>query len=182
MLQLKRNFIPKGLIPLEQLFDKNDIPAKPTVKLEPTNTCQYNLGSEENPQTINLSRLLPQDQVQKYLDLFQEYKDAFAWNYDELKTYDTSITQHKIPLKEKAVPFAQKLRQFNPILLPVIEKEIRKLLNAKIIIPIRYSEWIANLVPVRNKSGEIKLCIDFRNLNRWSLKDNYPLLKMDHIL
>ena len=110
MLQLKSNFIPKGLIPLEQLFDKNDIPAKPTIKPEPTNTCQHNLGTEENPQTINLSRLLPQDQVQKYLDLFQEYKDAFAWNYDELKNYDTSIIQHKIPLKEKAVPFAQKLR------------------------------------------------------------------------
>ena len=64
----------------------------------------------------------------------------------------------------------------------MIEKEICKLLNAKIIIPIRYSEWVANLVPVRKKSGEIRICIDFRNLNKWSLKDNYPLPKMDHIL
>ena len=29
---------------------------------------------------------------------------------------------------------------------------------------------------------EIRLCIDFKNLNRASLKDNYPLPKMDHIL
>jgi hypothetical protein len=35
---------------------------------------------------------------------------------------------------------------------------------------------------VRNKSGEIRLCVDFRNMNRVSLKDNYPLPKMDHIL
>jgi hypothetical protein len=41
---------------------------------------------------------------------------------------------------------------------------------------------VANLVPVRKKSGEIRLCVDFRNLNKCSLKDNYPLLKMDHIL
>ena len=47
---------------------------------------------------------------------------------------------------------------------------------------LRYSEWIANLVPVRKKNGEIRLCVDFRNLNRASLKDNYPLPKMDHIL
>jgi len=38
------------------------------------------------------------------------------------------------------------------------------------------------LVPVRKKSGEIRICIDFRNLNKASLKDNYPLPKMDSIL
>jgi hypothetical protein len=38
------------------------------------------------------------------------------------------------------------------------------------------------LVPVRKKSGEIRLCVDFRNLKRSSLKDNYPLPKMDHVL
>ncbi len=124
VLQLKSNFIPKGLIPLEKIFDKNDIPVKPTVKLEPANTCQYNLGTEENPQTINLSSLFLEDHVQSYLNLFQEYKGSFAWSYHELKTYDTSIVQHKIPLKEDAKPFAQRLRWFNPILLPVIEKEI----------------------------------------------------------
>jgi hypothetical protein len=39
-----------------------------------------------------------------------------------------------------------------------------------------------NLVPVRKKRGEIRLCVDFRNLNKSSLKDNYPLPKMDHVL
>ena len=34
----------------------------------------------------------------------------------------------------------------------------------------------------RKKIGEISLCIEFRNLNRASLKDNYPLPNMDHIL
>ena len=37
-------------------------------------------------------------------------------------------------------------------------------------------------MPVRKKSGEIRLCVEFRNLNQVSLKDNYPLPKMDHIL
>lgn len=35
---------------------------------------------------------------------------------------------------------------------------------------------------MRKKNGEIRLCVDFRNLNRDSLKDNYPLPKMDHVL
>ena len=44
-----------------------------------------------------------------------------------------------------------------------------------------FSKWVSKLVPVRNKNGEIILCVDFINLNKVSLKDNYPLPKMDHI-
>ena len=35
---------------------------------------------------------------------------------------------------------------------------------------------------VRKKNGEIRLCVDFRNLNKCSKKDNYPLPKMEHML
>ena len=68
------------------------------------------------------------------------------------------------------------------MLLPVIEREIKKLFNAKIIVTLIFSKWVANMVPVRKKNGEIRLCIDFRNLNKVSLKDNYPSPKMEHIL
>jgi hypothetical protein len=68
------------------------------------------------------------------------------------------------------------------MLLPIMEKEVKKLLDAKIIIPLRYSKWVANLVPIRKRNGEIRLCVDFRNLNMFSKKDNYPFPKMKHIL
>jgi hypothetical protein len=112
----------------------------------------------------------------------REFSDVFAWTYKYLKTYDTSVIEHKIPLKEAAKPFKQKLRQINPMLLPVMEREVKKLLDAQIIVPLRYSDWVANLVPVRKKNGEIRLCVDFRNLNKSSRKDNYPLPNMEHIL
>ena len=41
---------------------------------------------------------------------------------------------------------------------------------------------MANLVPVRKNNGDIRLCVDFRNLNRASLNDNYPLPKIQQIL
>jgi hypothetical protein len=66
--------------------------------------------------------------------------------------------------------------------LPVIEREVKNILDAKIIVPLRYFEWVANLVPVRKKNSEIRLYVDFKNLNRSSLKANYPLPKMDHVL
>ena len=64
----------------------------------------------------------------------------------------------------------------------MIEKEIKKLLDAKIIVPLRYSKWIANLAVVRKKNGEIRLCVEFKNMNKCSKKDNYPLPKMEHLL
>eukprot|EP00253_Pinus_taeda_P035091 PITA_35091 len=54
--------------------------------------------------------------------------------------------------------------------------------EAGIIAPIKFSEWVSNLVPTRKKIGETRLCVDLRNLNQVSLKDQYPLPKMDHIL
>ena len=41
---------------------------------------------------------------------------------------------------------------------------------------------MANLVLVRNKLGDIKICINFRNLNRVSMKYNYPIPAMEQIL
>lgn len=51
-----------------------------------------------------------------------------------------------------------------------------------IIFPIIFSDWISNLVPTRKNTEEIRLCVDFRNLNKVSLKDNYLLPKMDDII
>jgi hypothetical protein len=61
---------------------------------------------------------------------------------------------NKIPLKEEAKPFRRKLRQINIMLLPIMEMEVKKFLDAQIIVPLIYSEWVANLVPVRKKIGE----------------------------
>ena len=96
--------------------------------------------------------------------------------------YDTNVIKHTIPLKENENPFKQKSRRVNPLLLPLIEKEFRKLFDAKIMVCISHSKWLANIVHIIKKNGEIRLYIDFKNLNIMSLKYNYPLPKMDHIL
>jgi ribonuclease HI len=182
VLQLKSNVLPRGLVPLEDLFDSNDVAKKPKLEAHGQEVEDCNIGTDEKPRRVKLSKSLPPEQKLKYRELFKEYSDVFAWSYEDLKAYDTSIIQHRIPIKEDHKPFRQKLRWINPKLLPLIEKEIKKMYDAKIIVPLRFSKWVSNLVPTRKKTGEIRLCIDFRNLNKASLKDNYPLPKMDHLL
>lgn len=41
---------------------------------------------------------------------------------------------------------------------------------------------VSNLVPIRKKNGDIRICIDFRNLNKACEKDNFPLVTMEKIL
>ena len=56
------------------------------------------------------------------------------------------------------------------------------MLDARINFKVGHSEWVSNLVPVRKKSGEIRLCVDFRNLNHALDKDNYPVPPMEQLL
>jgi hypothetical protein len=55
-LQLKNNFIPKGLVPLEQLFDKNDVHVKPVVLPKDENIEDCNIGTYHEPKYIKLSK------------------------------------------------------------------------------------------------------------------------------
>ena len=104
---------------------------------------------------MNLSKFLYQKEKDIYIELMRQFSDVFAWTYEVMKEYDTSIIQHTIPVKPKEKPFKQKLRRINPTLVPLIEKEVKILFDAKIIVSLRFSKWIANLVPVIKKSGEI---------------------------
>jgi hypothetical protein len=160
ILHLKSNVLPRGLVPLEDLFDFNDVAKKLKNKASGQEVEDCNIGTEEKPKMVKLSKSLPPEQKLKYIELFKEYSDVFSWGYEDYKAYDTNIIQHRIPIKEDQKPFRQKLRRINPKLLPLIEKAIKKMYDAKIIFPLHFSKWVSNLVPTRNKSREIRLCID----------------------
>ena len=70
----------------------------------------------------------------------------------------------------------------HPSLKPLVKKELNKLLAARIIFHFQHTTWVEKLVTVRKKSGDIRICIDFRNLNRSILKDNYLVPAMEQIL
>jgi hypothetical protein len=56
-------------------------------------------------------------------------------------------------------------------------EEVDRLLQAGFIQPCRYADWVFNIVPVEKKNtGKIQICVEFRNLNRATPKDEYPML------
>ena len=63
-----------------------------------------------------------------------------------------------------------------------VKEEIEKLLKAKLIIPIRYVQWLANIVQVMKKNGKLIICVDFRDLNATTPKDIYVMSIADMLI
>ena len=63
----------------------------------------------------------------------------------------------------------------------IVEEEVQRLLKAKVIRPSR-SPWSSATVLVKKKDGTPRLCIDYRPLNEVTVRDAYPLPRIDEIL
>lgn len=99
VLQLKDNNIPRGLVPLEELFDNDDITKKPTMVPTEKEVENVNIGTTYNPKMVKLSKSLSRETKGKYMSLMKEFADEFSWDYSDFKVYDKSIIQHLIPIK-----------------------------------------------------------------------------------
>jgi hypothetical protein len=75
---LKSNFLPRGLVPLKDLFDFNDVAKKPKIEANGKEVEDCNIGTEEKPRMDKLSKSLSPEKKLKYIELFKEYSDVFA--------------------------------------------------------------------------------------------------------
>ncbi|KAM1242895.1 hypothetical protein ACFX2G_035203 [Malus domestica] len=88
---------------------------------------------------------------------------------------DLVIVVHHLAVKPGTRPIKQTQRRYRSELIPQIEAEIDKLIEAGFIREVQYPKWISNIVIVLKKSGQIRVCIDFRDLNDACPKDDFPL-------
>ncbi|RDY12558.1 hypothetical protein CR513_02626, partial [Mucuna pruriens] len=89
------------------------------------------------------------------------------------------IVEHKLPLLSNATPVRQQLRRMKPDVALKIKEEVEKQWNAGFLAVANYPQWVANIVPVPKKDGKVRMCVDYRDLNRASPKDNFPLPHID---
>jgi hypothetical protein len=70
----------------------------------------------------------------------------------------------------------------NPLLKEIVKDELQKLLNVNFIYPIFDSQWVSPLVIVPKKNEKWCVCVDYRELNKETLKDHFPLPFIDKVL
>ena len=92
---------------------------------------------------------------------------------------DPTIVQHHVPLLLSSKPVKQKLRRMRLDWALKVKEEVEKQFEAGFILVTEYPEWVANIVPVPKKDRRIRVCVDFRDLNKASPKDDFPLPHID---
>ncbi|CAL8117997.1 unnamed protein product [Prunus armeniaca] len=96
---------------------------------------------------------------------------------------DLNIICHRLHVNPACKPVAQKIRNFAPERVSIIEAEIDKLLAAGFIEEVSYSEWLAKVVLVaKQEKGKWRVCIDYTDLNKACAKDNFPLPRIDQLV
>jgi hypothetical protein len=144
---------------------------------------EIDIGDGKTPKPTFVNKTLETDPRNEMIGVLKEYSDCFAWNYTEMLGLSREIVEHRLPIKSGFRPFKQRARTFRPDLLPRIKDEIHRLLEANFVRPCRYAEWVSNIVPIEKKeSGKLRVCIDFRNLNRATPKDEYPMPIADTLI
>jgi hypothetical protein len=117
------------------------------------------------------------------IKILKEYVDCFAWNYNEMSSLNRDLVEPHLPIKPSFRPYKQPHRNFNPGIYDRVKEEVNCLFDAKFIWPCRYADWISNIVLVEKKgTKKLRVCIDFRDLNRVSPKDEYPMPVADFLV
>eukprot|EP00253_Pinus_taeda_P026620 PITA_26620 len=136
----------------------------------------------EPGKTLNINADLTPEQETKLIHILTKYKDAFAWDYPDMKGIDPQLCTHHIYIENDSKPVRQPQRRLNPHLKEVVKVELQKLLDVNFIYPIFDSKWVFPLVVVLKKNGKWRICVDYRELNKATQKDHFPLPFIDQVL
>ena len=107
----------------------------------------------------------------KFGDLFQSYRDVFAFTDDQLGK--TSLVQHVIDTGD-ALPIKQRPYRPSPKCEQEIDRQVEDMLQ-KGIIRESVSPWSSPVVLVKKKDGSFRFCVDLRKVNAVTRKDSFPM-------
>ena len=131
---------------------------------------------------LDLSHLdsWPEAERKKAKDLMAEYADIFALH--DLELGQTKGANHKIELEDPTQPpFKERYRHIPKHHMDEVRNMIEEMLRIGVIKESK-SPWCNAVVLARKKNGDLRLCIDFRKLNQRTVKDSYPLPRINEAL
>jgi hypothetical protein len=131
---------------------------------------------------LNVNPDLSPTQSEQLFKIIWKHKEAFAWEYTDMKGIPTDLCTHHIYIQEGCQPIRQPQRRMNPSLKQIVKDELHKLLDVGFIYPILDSQWVSPLVIVPKKNGKWRICVDYRELNKVTQKDHFPLPFIDQVL
>ncbi|UYV63208.1 K02A2.6-like, partial [Cordylochernes scorpioides] len=125
-----------------------------------------------------ISTDLEETKKNRLITCLNEFSDIFDF---EKKSFPVSgEIKHKIDTSDYP-PVRQRPYRVSPAERRVIQSEVEKMMETKIIRPSS-SPWASHVILVRKKDGSLRFCVDYRRLNKITKKDVYPLPRIDDAL
>ena len=90
-------------------------------------------------------------------------------------------TEHRIVLKPGAKPVRLNPYRMGQASRELTREQVQRMRDMGVIEPSS-SEWASPIVLVPKPDGTVRFCIDYRRLNERTVKDSYPLPRMDDCL
>ena len=132
--------------------------------------------SEPSQLPIDLTAFEGTDQeLQDVKALFSRRRSVFAKSDNDLGC--TMAVQHRIQTTDD-VPVTMPDRRIPPTQLEEVKSHLQELMQSGAIVPSD-SAYASAIVLVRKKTGALRWCCDFRALNAKTVKDAYPLPRID---
>ncbi|CAG9785319.1 unnamed protein product [Diatraea saccharalis] len=139
------------------------------------NSCTVTFNETRNDDILNCNEKLSDIERLKFRKLLQNYKDCFSSGLKDLGF--TNLTEMVIEL-EDSVPIV-----YRPYRMPYADRIlVRSMVQEMIehgIVRESTSPYASPIVLVQKKSGDKRLCVDYRALNRKTKKEHYPLPRIE---
>ena len=113
-----------------------------------------------------------------FKELLLNWRDIFSQH--DLDLGHTKLAKHRIDLIDET-PFKQRYRRIPPTMYDEVKNHLQQLLESGVIRK-SHSPWASNIVLVRKKCGALRICIDYRQLNKRTIKDSYALPRIEELL
>ena len=113
-------------------------------------------------------------------EILKKYSSVFKPLPKGLPPY-REITGHTIPLQPGSAPPYCAPYRLSPLKQREVQKQIQELLENKSIQPSK-SPYGSPVLFVQKKDGTLRMCIDYRALNKITIHDKYPLPRTDELL
>ena len=90
----------------------------------------------------------------------------------------TDVERHNIQIIPGAQPVKHKVAMVSPAVQEALAAEVDRMLKLGVIEVCEGSEWLSRTVLVK-KPGKNRLCLDSRDVNKFTVKDTFPLPNID---
>ena len=131
---------------------------------------------------VKISVHLNEAQRKDLIHLLTEYVDVFIWEVSDILGLNTNVMSHKLPINPGFSPVKQKAQKFKLELSLKIKEDMTKQIESQLVEVMQYPTWLANVVSVARKDGKIRICVDYRDLNKANQKDNFLLPNIDILI